>query len=124
MAQFAINAKGNPITLAQYRALEDAGRLRRPLTDYPLGAATEGKRANDASYSALHTVHDSPVPDGPPSTWRGARPKIAGGDNSGAAKRARKARRIAAEAPQCPAEPRNGPTGTSTTPQTVSEDTA
>jgi hypothetical protein len=112
----ATNHKGNPLTLAEYRQLELAGKLTRPITDWALGAATEGKRANDAVYSSLHTEHDSPVPTGPPSTW-GARPRAAGGENTPAAKRARAARRNAARA-------REAAAGTSTTPEHTQEHTA
>lgn len=67
MGQLAgLNAAGNPITLEQYRALE----LTRPITDQPIGGLTESRRSVDAAASAVHTVADSAIPDGPPATWK------------------------------------------------------
>jgi hypothetical protein len=45
-------------TLAEYQALEDAGRITRPLTDEAIGSTTQGKRNTDAQLSAIHG-HDA-----------------------------------------------------------------
>jgi hypothetical protein len=48
-------------TLAEYQALEDAGRITRPLTDEAIGSTTQGKRNTDAQLSAIHgTNPDTP----------------------------------------------------------------
>jgi hypothetical protein len=46
------------ITLAEYRKLEDAGKITRPLSDGPVGWTTAARRDNDAAASAAHTHHD------------------------------------------------------------------
>lgn len=43
------------LTLDDYRALEAAGKLTRPITDWPIGATTAPKRHADAIASELVT---------------------------------------------------------------------
>lgn len=51
------------ITIEQYRALDDAGRLRRPLTDRPVGHYTSAKR--EAQEQASAAMPTTPSPGGP-----------------------------------------------------------
>jgi hypothetical protein len=46
------------ITLAEYRKLEEAGKITRPLSDGPVGWTTAARRDNDAAASAAHTHND------------------------------------------------------------------
>jgi hypothetical protein len=127
MSRFYANT-GNPPTLAEYRQLEDAGHITRPLTDPPLGATTSAKRAVTAELSAIHTAKPSPVPTGPPSTWNPPDYPLATDNRPPWSQRRRNAAMLAAAIaalpPVLPAEPRNDPTGTSTTPQTSEDHTA
>lgn len=50
-----------PLTLEEYRALEDAGLITRPITDDPIGRHTAGKRALDAEASATMTPNPQPT---------------------------------------------------------------
>lgn len=50
-----------PLTLAEYRALEAAGKLKRPLTDPPIGATTTAQRVQDARNSE-HVTNHGPTP--------------------------------------------------------------
>lgn len=51
------------MTLEQHRALDAAGRLRRPITDTPIGETTAGRRAVDANSSAA--IPTTPSTGGP-----------------------------------------------------------
>ena len=44
-----------PLTLPEYQALENAGRITRPVTDKLIGETTAHRRAADAANSAAHT---------------------------------------------------------------------
>lgn len=48
------------LTLAEYRALEAAGAIQRPLTDAPIGGSTATKRAADDAASRAWDEPDRP----------------------------------------------------------------
>jgi len=50
------------ITLEEYRRMEEAGELTRPLTAEPIGRYTAPKRATDARNSEAVTQHLEPRP--------------------------------------------------------------
>jgi hypothetical protein len=127
------------ITLEQYRQLEEAGKITRPLSDGPVGWTTAARRDNDAAASAAHTHHDPygtadrkkqttgtypgcGTPHGITAHERRyERPCDACKQAKNAVNRAQWAARRdanAAETPgsatQCPVEPRNGSEGTTT----------
>lgn len=57
-----------PVTLEEYRQLEAAGKLTRPLTDPPIGATTAAHRNQDARNSE-HVTNHGPTPQ-PKETTR------------------------------------------------------
>lgn len=51
------------LTLQEYRALEAAGRIQRPLTDDPIGRASTDRRNRDARNSEIVTARPTNTSD-------------------------------------------------------------
>ena len=112
MTEFKPANTHTTITASEYQALEDAGRIRRPLTDRPIGDASSDRRAASAAASAIFTEPPSPYTDrnGKPEDPRIHNDEIHP--------------RMPRTGVSYPPKPRNGASGRSMTPKTSDGPTA